>query len=124
MPACTIKPADRRQQIAIVGNDLVRHYGSKKFYSIREVKSANRRQGIGYDVGCWSHAFFNSHGDFDTYHARIGESCDYVAMKREMLDSVAATADSSSLLGLDFDFDLSWLELPDIEWSIFDFFDL
>jgi hypothetical protein len=45
-------------------------------------------------------------------------------MKREMLDSVAATADSSSLLGLDFDFDLSWLELPDIEWSIFDFFDL
>jgi hypothetical protein len=124
MPACAIQPADRNKQIRVVGNDLVKNYGKKKFYTVQEVKNANRRQGIDYDVGCWSHAFFNSHGDFDEYHARIGESCDYTAMKREMLDSVTTTADSSSFFDLNFDLDLSWLELPDIDWSLFDFFDL
>lgn len=124
MPACAIKPADRKQQIRVVGNDLVKHHGKKKFYTVQEVKDANRRQGIDVDVACWSHAFFNSHVDFDTYHTEIGETCDYAAMKREMLDSVTSPADSSTLLDLNFDFDLSWLELPDIDWSIFDFFDL
>ena len=122
MPACAIKPADRKQQIRVVGNDLVKHHGKKKFYTVQEVKDANRRQGIDVDVACWSHAFFNSHVDFDTYHAEIGETCDYAAMKREMLDSVTSPADSSSLLDLNFDFDLSWLELPAIDWSIFAFF--
>lgn len=123
MPACTIKPADRKRQIRSVGNDLVKNYGKKKFYTVQEVKNANRRQFIDYDVACWSHAFFNSHSDFEEYHARIGEVCDYLAMKREMFDSVSTSTASSSLIDLDFDFDLSWLELPDIEWSIFDFLD-
>lgn len=107
-----------------MGNDLVKNYGKKKFYTVQEVKNANRRQSIDYDVACWSHAFFNTHGDFDEYHSRIGETCDYTAMKREMLDSVTTTTDSSSSLDVGFDFDLSWLEFPDIDWSIFDFFDL
>ncbi len=124
MPACAIKPADRKQQIRAVGNDLVKHHGKKKFYTVQEVKEANRRQSIDVDVACWSHAFFNTHIDFDRYHAEIGDACDYVAMKREMLDSVTSTGESSSLLDLNFDFDLSWLELPDIDWSIFDFLDL
>jgi hypothetical protein len=124
MPACAIQPADRNKQIRVVGNDLVKNYGKKKFYTVQEVKNANRRQSIDYDAGCWSHAFFNSHRDFDEYHAKIGETCDYAAMKREMLDSVTTTADSSSVFDLNFDLDLSWLELPDIDWSLFDFFDL
>ena len=119
MPACAISPSDRREQVRKVGNDLVKNYGRKKNYTVQEVKNANRRQGINYDVGCWSHATFNSHKDFDEYHQSIGESCDYVAMKSEMLSSVSNTADSSW-----FDFDLSWLEFPDIDWSIFDFFDI
>jgi len=36
-----------------------------------------------------------------------------------MLLSVSNAADTSW-----FDVDLSWLEFPDIDWSIFDFFDL
>lgn len=119
MPACTIQPADRRKQIRLVGNDLIKHNGKKNFYTVQEVKNANRRQGIGYDVGCWSHAFFNTHADFDEYHHRIGDTCDYISMKREMADAVV-TSDASFW---DFDFDLSWLELPDIDLSIFDFLD-
>ncbi len=119
MPACALSPADRRQQVHLVGNDLVNHYGKKPYYTVQEVKNANRRQGISPDFGCWSHAVFNSHADFDAYHRSIGESCDYAAMKSEMLSSVSNTTESSW-----FDFDLSWLEFPDIDWSIFDFFDL
>jgi hypothetical protein len=119
MSACVMKPGDRRRQVRLVGNDLVEHYGKKNFYGVQEVKDANRRQGIDADFWCWSHATFNSHGDFDTYHESIGESCDYVAMKSEMLAAVGTQADASW-----FDFDLSWLEFPDIDWSIFDFFDL
>lgn len=120
MPACAIKPEDRKRQVRLVGNDLIKSHGKKPFYTVQEVKNANRRQGIDYDVACWSRAFFNSHADFDEYHRRIGESCDYIAMKREMAESlVASTAES----WFDFDFDLSWIELPSIDWSIFDFFD-
>lgn len=120
MPACAIKPEDRKRQVRLVGNDLIKSHGKKPFYTVQEVKNANRRQGIDYDVACWSHAFFNSHADFDEYHRRIGESCDYIAMKREMAESLVASTTES---WFDFDFDLSWIELPSIDWSIFDFFD-
>ena len=118
MPACAISPSDRRKQVRLVGNDLVKNNGRKQYYTVQEVKNANRRQGISYDVGCWSFATFASHKDFDAYHQSIGENCDYVSMKGEMLSSVSTETDSSW-----FDFDLSWLEFPNIEWSIFDFFD-
>lgn len=116
MRACAMKPSDRREQVRRVGNDLVRHYGKKRFYTVDEVKNAHRRQSIGLDFACWSHAAFNSHGDFDAYHRSVGENCDYAAMKREMLDAVSDSSDTSW-----FDIDLSWLDFPDIDWSIFDF---
>lgn len=119
MRACAISPADRRRQVQVVGNDLVRHHGKKPYYSVRQVKDANRRQKIDLDVACWSHATFNTHQDFDDYHRSIGESCDYAAMKSEMLSSVSTATDASW-----FDVDLSWLEFPDIDWSIFDLFDV
>lgn len=119
MPACAMKPEDRRHQVKVVGEDLVRHHGRKPFYSVEEVKAANRRQKVDFDVACWSHAVFNSHGDFDAYHRSLGEDCDYVSMKAEMLSSVSTAPDTSW-----FDLDLSWLEFPDIDWSLFDFFDL
>ena len=119
MRACAIKPNDRKDQVKRVGEDLVRNYGKKRFYTIQEVKDANRRSKIGIDFGCWSHATFNSHEDFDTYHQSIGENCDYAAMKNEMLSSVSSSSDTSL-----FDIDMSWLEFPDIDWSIFDFLDI
>ncbi len=122
MPACSIKPQDRKVQIQKVGRDLIANYGKKRHYTVLEVKNANRRQGVKYDVACWSHAFFNSHSDFDEYHARIGETCDYAAMKSEMAASIAPDGGS---LPEGIDFNLSWLELPSIDLGgIFDSIDL
>jgi hypothetical protein len=125
MSACYISPSDRRRQVSIVGNDLVRHYGKKENYSIQEVRNANRRQGINVDVVCWSHAVFNSHTDFDQYHETLGETCDYVSMKSDMLSSVSnASSTSDASIAADsssFDVDSSWLSFPDIDFSFFDF---
>jgi macrodomain Ter protein organizer (MatP/YcbG family) len=101
-----------------VGDDLVRHHGKKHFYTVQQVKDANRRNNIDLDFACWSHAAFNTRSDFDSYHESIGESCDYAAMKSEMLSSISTSSDTSW-----FDIDLSWLEFPDIDWSTFEFID-
>jgi predicted Co/Zn/Cd cation transporter (cation efflux family) len=119
MGTCTISPSDRRKQVQRVGDDLVKNYGKKRYYTVQEVKAANQRQYINLDFSCWSYATFNTRNDFDTYHQSIGETCDYDVMKGEMLNSISNTTDASW-----FDIDLSWLEFPDIDWSIFDFFDL
>lgn len=119
MGTCHIAPNDRRDQVKRVGEDLVRNYGKKPYYTVQEVKDANRRSDISLDYSCWSFAFFNTRSDFDAYHQSIGEQCDYTAMKIGMLSSVSNASDTSM-----FDMDLSWLEFPDIDWPTFDFFDL
>ncbi len=115
---CSIAPTDKRRQAQLIGDDLVRHHGKRNFYSVQQVREANRRNKIDIDVACWSHALFNTHADFDRLHAGSRDACDYAAMKAEMLHSVANDGSSSW-----FDFDLSWLEFPDLDISIFDFFD-
>jgi len=119
MVDCSISPEDKRYQVKVVGDDLIRHYGKKKFYSVEEVKESNRRNNIPVDVCCWSHATFNTHKDFDTYHHSIGEVCDYVQMKCEMIESISVSSGGNL-----FNFDVSWLEFPDIDLSIFDAIDL
>lgn len=65
--------------------------------------------------------FYTDHVSFDSYHESIGESCNYTEMKAEM---VSALTDGASDSWTDFDFDLSWIELPDFDFSdFFDFFD-
>jgi len=115
---CAISPRNKKAQAKRVGDDLVRHYGKRKFYSVPQVRSANERCAIPIDVGCWSFALFNSHEDFDQVHRAVAESCDYLAMKKEMLESLSIGEVTNW-----FDFDLSWIEFPDIDWSIFDFLD-
>lgn len=61
---------------------------------------------------------FNSHEDFDRLHSAVGYACDYAAMKAQMLRAVASEETTDW-----FDWDLSWLEFPDLDLSIFDFFD-
>jgi hypothetical protein len=111
-------PRDKRAQAKAVGEDLARHHGRKRYYSVEEVKAANRRLQLSVDACCWSHAMFNTRADFDEMHQQLGETCDYVSMKAQMLSAVGSGADVSW-----FDFDLSWLEFPDIDWSLFDFLD-
>ena len=111
-----------REQARLVGDDLMARHGKRRFYTVDQVKAANRRCNIKLDVTCWSHALFNSHEDFDRMHAAVVEGCDYIEMKRKMLQSVSQ-GDDGSWFDFDFDLDLSWLEFPDIEWSIFDLLD-
>lgn len=115
---CAIAPEEKRRQAQLVGDDLLRHYGKRNFYSVQQVRDANRRSKIDLNLACWSHALFNTHSDFDQLHAASGEACDYAAMKAEMLRSMATDSSASW-----FDFDLSWLEFPDLDISLFDFFD-
>ena len=83
-----------KSQIALVGIDLIKNYGKKEFYSVEEVKAANQRQSVKFDVACVSHAFFNTHTDFDQHHRDIGEVCDYAAMRESALESVAMNNDT------------------------------
>lgn len=104
-----------------MGKDLTKQYGKQKFYTQKQVKSSLDRSRYDIDVHCWAYCLFLDHGSFDDYHQSIGEQCDYLAMKESM---VPAVTDHQSDSWLDFDFDLSWLEWPDIELpSIFDFLD-
>jgi hypothetical protein len=116
---CSISPRDKKAQARAVGDDLVQHYGKRKFYTVEQVKEANRRKRISLDVACWSHAMFNGHEDFDRLHAHVPEGCDYAAMKSEMLRAVSTDASDNW-----FDWDMSWLEFPDLDLSLFDFLDL
>lgn len=76
-PAGEISAQDREKQIGQVGSDLVRNYGKKVYYSVQEVKSANRRQDVRVEHVCWSHAAFNTKAEFDAFHRAIGQSCDF-----------------------------------------------
>lgn len=118
MRACSIQPENRRHQLEVVGKDLVKNYGQKKYYSVMEVKNANKRQGISLDIGCWSHAAFNNHRDFDDFHQRMGETCDYAAMRTEMFGA-SHTGSSSSV----FDESTSWFDWLTIDLSDVNFFD-
>ena len=118
MIPCATSPRDKKEQAKRVGDDLVRHHGKRKFYTVDQVREANRRTGVALDAACWSHAMFNSREDFDRLHAAAGEACDYAAMKAQMLRAVASEPSAGW-----FDWDLSWLDFPDLDFSIFDFFD-
>ena len=92
----------------------------KRFYSQREVEQANQRNHIALDVHCWLYCLYMDHTSFDRYHEKIGEACDYQSMKSSM---VSAMTDHKSDSWFDIDWDMSWLELPDVDLgSFFDFF--
>ena len=118
---CHSPPRAMQAQARRVGDELVRRHGKRRFYRVDQVRDANARCGIPLDFVCWSHALFNTHEDFDRLHRGAGEACDYASMKQAMLESLAV--DDAASGWFDFDFDLSWLEFPDIDWSLFDFFD-
>ena len=120
---CELAPEDKRELAKRVGEDLLAHYVKKPYYSVDEVKAANRRKDVSIDIGCWAHSLFNDRASFDAHHRAIGQTCDYDAMHADMMSAIStdatAGADGDSL------FDFSWIELPDIDLSgLFDGFDL
>ena len=119
MPACRLKPDDRKAFIGAVGKELVRTHGKQKYYKPAQTRRAAESCGYPLDIHCWAHCIFSTEEDFVALHVAAGEVCDYAAMKAEVLSDLAGGASFSS-----FDVDLSWLEWPDIDLSfIFDWFD-
>ena len=103
-----------------VGDVLVKNYGKQKYYKPAQIKYASRKTSYDIDWHCWAMVLYSSRSDFDAYHQKIGEVCDYTSMKAEMM---LAVTDGVSESWFDFDFDLSWLEWPDFDLSdIFDMF--
>jgi hypothetical protein len=120
LPACHLRPDDKKAFIRKVGSDLVRTHGKHNYYKPADIRRSADRCGYPIDIHCWAYCIFSSPEDFKALHDAVGEVCDYAAMKAEVLADLASGA-SFSLL----DVDLSWLEWPDIDLtSIFDGIDL
>lgn len=120
MPACELKPEDKKKFVSDVGHRLVREHGRKKYYTPEQIRKAARDSGYADDIVCWAYCMYSSPSDFAAIHEAAGEVCDYVDMKSEVLSDLAT---DGSFLGVDID--LSWLEWPDIDLtSVFDWFDL
>ena len=117
----TLTGAEKKELSIKIGNDLAATHGKKKFYTQKQVRRSLDKHDYGLDIHCWAYCLFMDHQSFDLYHESINEACDYISMKESM---VASVTDHASDSWLDFDFDLSWLEFPDIDLSdIFDFLD-
>jgi hypothetical protein len=86
--ACAIAPDDKRAVARNVGKYLVGLYGKRKSYAPGVIKSAMRKQRYSTQWDCWAISLFASEGDFDAYHAAIGETCNYAAMRGEMLEAI------------------------------------
>ncbi len=120
MGLCAIETADKRALGKAVGEDLLQQHGKKRFYSVKEVQESVNRNNFPMDWSCWAYCVFTSPEDFSTYHASIGESCEYGVMKAEMVSAMTDGASTSW-----FDTDMSWLEWPDVDLSaIFESIDL
>lgn len=111
--------SEKKQYAQDVGGILVRKYGRQKYYSPHRVTQASKETKWGIDWHCWAMCLYTSPSSFDQYHESIGEVCDYGSMKSEM--ALAITDGASDAW---FDFDLSWLDWPDVDLpSIFDVLD-
>lgn len=119
MPACELRPEDKKKFISDVGQELVRTHGKKKYYKPEQIKKAVEKRGYSPDIECWAYCMFTEPEVFIALHDAAGEVCDYVSMKTELLSELAG---GGSFLGIDID--LSWLEWPDIDLGLlFDWFD-
>lgn len=118
MHPCELKPDDKRAFIGSVGEELVKRHGKKKYYPPDDVGRAASARGYPIDIHCWAQCIFSSPEDFRIWHDARGETCDYAAMKAEVLEDLAGGSFQWP------DLDLSWLEWPDIDLSnLFDWFD-
>jgi cysteine synthase len=110
LATATLSDEEKRQLVRRVGADLNQRHGKRKFYAPREIGESLRRLDERVDLHCWAYCFFANRDAFDAYHTTIGEVCDYVAMKAQMLSAVTAGASDAW-----FSVDLSWLDWPDVD---------
>ena len=113
--ACEPAPSDKRKYISDLGKLLIADYGKKKYYKPSEVRNAHKKSDWGaLHFCCWGMSTYCSRPAFDKYHQQTGETCDYNAMKMEMLQGISLT-DSVQLTEIpNVNFDTSWLDLGEL----------
>lgn len=113
---CTSSPSNKREYITDLGEILIKDNGKKKFYKPEEIKEAHQKSKWYHyiDFACWGMSIYSSHSDFDTYHAKTGEVCDYAEMKTEMLSGLSLASVSDWTEVPDLDIDASWLDFGDV----------
>ena len=121
---CEPSPINKKEYITDIGKILVDDYGKKAFYKQEEVKKAHNKSKWyhGLDFSCWGMSTFSSHSDFDLYHSKIGEDCNYTEMKTEMFQGIANSESLNWLDIPDIDIDSSFFELGDVFSGIFENF--
>jgi len=113
---CTPSPPNKKDYITDIGKILVADNGKKKYYKPDEVKKAHRQSKWydGLDFSCWAMSTYSSHSDFDEYHEKTGEVCNYVEMKTEMLTGLSDSTIADWTEIPDMDIDASWLDFGDV----------
>ena len=117
--SCVPAPTNKKEYITHIGKILVLENGKKKYYKPEEVKKAHKESKWGdildaIDFACWAMSVFNSRIDFENYHEEIGEDCDYIAMKTEMLSGLSSSSNVNWTEIPDIDIDTSWLDFGDV----------
>jgi len=120
--SCPPSPTNKKEYISDIGKILVGENGKKKYYEPEEVKKAHQKSKWydGLDFSCWAMATFSSHPDFDNYHDITGEACDYIGMKKEMLNGLSVSSNADWTAIPDLDIDSSWLDFGDIFDGVLD----
>jgi len=112
---CQNSPSDKKKYISEIGKILVVNNGKQQYYKPQQIKKAHKQSSFvnTFDFSCWAMAVFSPHSDFDNYHNEIGETCDYVEMKTEMLEGLSVSTNSDWTNIADLDIDSSWLDFGD-----------
>ncbi len=113
-------PRDKRAFGKAVGDELLRRHGRRRSYNLANIAEVIDSLDLPVDFARWAYAAFASPEDVKAYQAFTGETYDFAAMKSAMFSAMTEGASDSW-----FDFDMSWLEWPDFDFSsLFSGFDL
>lgn len=119
-PALPPAPRDKRAFGKAVGDELLKRHGKKRSYNLADIADVIEALELPIDFARWAYATFASPDDIKTYQTLTGDNFDFTAMKAEMFSALTDGASDSW-----FDFDMSWLEWPDFDFSsLFSGFDL
>jgi len=64
---------------------LRRDFGFARYYTPAQIRSTIDRNGLSSDYDCYALAIFTEREAFEFHHAALGQTCDYAAMRDEVL---------------------------------------
>ncbi len=64
-----------------LSQDLSRHFGTRKYYTVEEVSRIARESGYALAYLAYAHAMFCSRADFDAYYGPLHVACTYDGLR-------------------------------------------